>query len=200
MSNKQAKIYDFIPAQLAQTETDMWRAYYDRRPWRLFRLSLQLLQEQLAFGLPVALLNGYRMTVAAFVFKRGKQREDYRKALHWLRAFYGSVQKRLSGKWNPHEVAELELEWWIVHRHDFGPNQTAALEKALSELCSMVYHVPEAELEDYAHHRAVAMLISDANNQARAKGLPEAPNWTGVQEELELSYAALNQRLNEVAR
>lgn len=38
------RIYDFDPAVLAKMETEMWRAYYDKRVLLLFRLSLKLLQ------------------------------------------------------------------------------------------------------------------------------------------------------------
>ncbi len=199
MSNRRARIYDFEPLQVAATETAMWEAYYDRRPLKLFRLSLQLLREQMAFGPPSGLLNGYRLTKAAFVFKRGRERADYNKALPWLRAFYRSLHNRVNGQWDPVAVAALELEWWIIHRHDFGPGQTSKLEKSLCLLCATLYHVPENELDKYAEHRAIAMLLTDAGNQARVPGEPGGPDWPQIQTHLEKSYAALSDCLKQQA-
>jgi hypothetical protein len=194
---KQARIYDFDPAQLAQIETDMWRAYYDRRPLALFRLSVNLVQEQLAFNLPQAIYNAYRLTRAAFVFKRGKVRQDYLLALPWLVAFYRATQRRLNGQWDPQKVAELELEWWIIHRHDFGPGNMEKLEQAVAELNAALYHLPVAELNDYASHRAQAMLYSDAAVQAREKGLNVPYDAPRIYAELEISYNALSACLKE---
>ena len=190
------RIYDFEPFQLAQTETAMWRAYYDRRPAALFRLSLQLLREQLAFSSFLALLNSYRLTRAAFVFKRGRRREDYQQALRWLVPFYRSAHRRLAAQWSPQTVAVLELEWWIIHRHDFGPEQTDRLELALAQLCAAVYHLPTPDLTEYARHRVEAILLTDEGVRARERGLPVEPNWLTIRQALENSYAALRDRLD----
>ncbi len=195
---KQTRIYDFDPTQLAATETAMWRAYYDRRVLALFRLSVRLLQEQLTFSLPMALYNAYRLTRAAFVFKRGRGREDYRKALGWLVPFYRSAYRHLDARWNPELVADLELEWWIIHRHDFGPGQTAKLEHSLADLCAALYYIPIEELADYARHRAQAMILSDTLVQAREKGLAVEPDWLAIHTKLELSYTALSNCLKQV--
>lgn len=194
---KPARIFDFEPARLARTETAMWQAYYDRRPALLFGLGVRLLQEQLGYNPAQALFNAYRLTRAAWAFKVGRSRPEYEKALHWLVPFYTATHRRVRARWNPQEVAESELEWWIVHRHDFQPGQTANLEEALAKLCGMVYHVPESELGDYAHYRAEAMLLTDEGVRARERGEHIAPEWSAVRDFLEKSYQALSDRLNQ---
>ncbi len=193
---KQAKIYDFEPARLADIETEMWRAYYDRLVLRLFRLSIQLLREQLALSPVSSIYNAYRLTMAAFVFKRGKVREDYLKALRWLIPFYRHLHARLEALWQPEAVAESELEWWIIHRHDFGPGNTTKLEKALAELCSAVYHLPTDQTAEFAYHRSQAMLISDAGLRAREKDKSFEPDWKAIYQELNTSYTSLRQQLD----
>lgn len=194
---KNARIFDFEPDRLARTETAMWQAYYDRRPAKLFSLSVRLLQEQLGFSPAQALFNAYRLTRAAFAFKRGRSRPEYERALRWLVPFYRITHERLNARWNPQEVAESELEWWIIHRHDFEPGQTANLEKALAKLCAMVYHLPEAELADFAYYRAEAMLLTDQGVRAREKGETVTPEWLAIRELLEKSYRSLSDRLRE---
>ncbi len=194
---KTARIFDFEPVRLAQTETAMWQAYYDRRPAKLFGLSVRLLQEQLGFNPAVALYNAYRLTRAAFAFKLGQSRPEYEKALRWLVPFYQTAHRRVKARWNPQEVAESELEWWIIHRHDFQPGQTANLEKALAKLCSLVYHLPEADLVGYARYRAEAMLFTDEDVRARERGETVTPHWNVIRDNLEKSYQALSDRLNQ---
>jgi hypothetical protein len=190
-----ARIYDFDPAELADIETEMWRAYYDKRVVALFRLSLRLLREQLGFDHLQTLVGSYRLTVAAFVFKRGKTRADYRKALRWLIPFYRDACERLNGKWSPQKVAELELEWWIIHRHDFGHGNTDKLETALAELCGTLYNLPVAQLTEYAHHRAAAMLISDEGLRRKERGEPGGADWAGIRAELLACFSSLHGKL-----
>jgi lipopolysaccharide heptosyltransferase II len=192
-----ARIFDFEPERLAHTETAMWQAYYDRRPVRLFGLSVRLLQEQLGFNPMVAFYNAYRLTRAAFAFKMGRTRPEYEKALRWLVPFYRTTHHRVKARWNPLEVAESELEWWIIHRHDIQPGQTANLEKALAKLCGLVYHLPEADLAEYAHYRAEAMLLTDEGVRARERGEAVTPRWRVIREYLEKSYQALSDRLEQ---
>lgn len=194
---KTARVFDFEPKRLAHTETAMWQAYYDRRPAKLLGLSVRLLQEQLGFNPAVALYNAYRLTRAAFAFKIGRTRPDYEKALRWLVPFYKTTHRRVKARWNPVEVAESELEWWIIHRHDFQPGQTATLEKALAKLCSLVYHLPEADLAEYAHYRAEAMLLTDEGVRARERGEPVTPQWNIIRDYLEKSYRSLSGLLNQ---
>lgn len=190
------RLFDFEPARLARTETAMWQAYYDRKPAKLFRLSVRLLQEQLGYGRARAFYNAYRLTRAAFAFKVGRSRIDYEKALRWLVPFYQETHRMVKARWNPQEVAESELEWWIIHRHDFQPGQTANLEKALAKLCGLVYHLPESELSGYARYRAEAMLLTDEGVRARERGEKVTPQWSAIREYLEKSYRDLSERLN----
>lgn len=194
---KTTRIFDFEPDRLAQTETAMWEAYYDRRPAKLFSLSVRLLQEQLGFSRGQALFNAYRLTRAAFVFKRGRNRPEYEQALRWLGPFYHTTHRHLKAGWNVQTVAESELEWWIIHRHDFEPGQTANLEKALTKLCALLYELPEADLTEYSRYRAEAMLLSDQGVRARESGEPVTPDWPVIQTYLEQSYRALSDRLHQ---
>jgi heptosyltransferase-2 len=193
---KNTRIFDFEPDRLAHTETAMWQAYYDRQPAKLFRLSVQLLREQLGFSQTQALYNAYRLTMAAFVFKRGRQRLEYERALRWLVPFYRTTRRHLNARWDALEVAQSELEWWIIHRHDFEPGQTVNLEKALTKLCGLLYYLPEADLTEYARYRAEAMLLSDQGVRARESGEPVTPDWAGIQGYLAQSYQALSDRLH----
>jgi hypothetical protein len=74
------------------------------------------------------------------------------------------VAERHEESFDPTRAAELEVEWWRVHRehqHAEPRNTNDALEQALARLYSYVYSVPEAEVRVAARERALAMDHSD---------------------------------------
>src|SRR2546429_4854496 len=79
---------DFDADEVAHLETAMWRSYYDKQQVRLFNQLAELLRTQ--YNMPLIRSNrvAYHAAKAAFVFKAGKQRADYEKALPYLVNFY----------------------------------------------------------------------------------------------------------------
>src|SRR6185503_5367989 len=81
----------FDPSAIAHLETDMWRAYYDKKPVRLYFLLVEMLRKQNGMPFLQSNLNAYRAARAAIVFKEGKNRSDYRRALPYLEHYYRSL-------------------------------------------------------------------------------------------------------------
>jgi hypothetical protein len=80
-----------------------------------------------------------------------------------MRRFYGLVRLTYGEPSNPAKAAELEVDWWRVHRelqHDPGRSQDELVE-SLARLYTYLYGDPEAELRPAAAHRAKAMELSD---------------------------------------
>jgi len=88
-----AHLREFNPDEVAQLETAMWRSYYDKQRVRLFNQLSELLRTQ--YNMPLIRSNrvAYYAANAAFVFKNGKQRSGYEKALPDLLKFYQSVRE-----------------------------------------------------------------------------------------------------------
>ena len=88
-----AHLREFNPDEVAQLETAMWRSYYDKQRVRLFNQLSELLRTQ--YNMPLIRSNrvAYYAANAAFVFKNGKQRSGYEKALPDLLKFYQSIRK-----------------------------------------------------------------------------------------------------------
>ena len=64
-------------------------------------------------------------------------------------------------------AAELEVEWWRLHRaHQYGHADVGALTDALDALYSFVYGVPAGTMRLAARLRAEAMDLSDEWVQA----------------------------------
>ncbi|WP_109505485.1 hypothetical protein [Nocardioides speluncae] len=149
----------FDPVLVANRETDAWAAYY-RREWRRF-LSAAVGMVHEGFG-----MGRLRTLAGAWHVLRANQ--------HWapypdnhpdaarasMRRFYRMVDLDL----DPVRAAELEVEWWRLHRehqHD-SATSTEELVQSLVDLYAYVYDAPPATMRAAAKKRVEAMGFSDA--------------------------------------
>lgn len=180
---------EFDPDEVARLETAMWRSYYEKQRVRLFNQLSELLRTQ--YHMPLIRSNqvAYYAANAAFVFKGGKQRSDYEKALPDLIKFYTAVRRLSDIPFDVDRVARLELEWWIIHRQR-AQHQPGDLDRALAELQAEIYRVPVDRLMEHGRLRAEAMTIRDT--KAEAGGATEA-DWARINELLKQSWRSLAQ-------
>src|SRR5205085_12089234 len=93
----------------------------------------------------------------------------------------------------PERAAQLELEWWIVHR-ERKAHQPGDLARALAATAAEIYRVPAARLAGHARLRAEAMTIRD--DTAATGGVAEA-DWARIDQLLHESWRSLHQAVNE---
>lgn len=170
----------------------MWRSYYGRQRFLLFRQLSELLRTQYKLPFLRSNLVAFRAAKAAFVFKDGHSRADYEKALPDLRSFYAHIRKVSDVPFDAERAAQLELEWWIIHRQR-ASHQEGDLARALADSAAELYQVPAERLMEYARLRAEAMTIRD--NQADAGGVTEA-DWQKIDELLHASWKSLKAAVN----
>jgi hypothetical protein len=189
---RKASLRDFDPTRVAELETSMWRAYYEKREGALFRDTSVLLRTQYHMPWLRSYSVAYQAARAAFVFKRGRVRADYEMALPLLESYYESIRAVSDRSFDARQVARLELEWWIVHRqrelHD-----VADLERALEDLQAAIYAIPSDRLAEHARLRAEAMRIRD--DEAAANGVSDT-DWRHIQELLRDSWTSLSRAVN----
>lgn len=178
---------DLDGREVARLETAMWRSYYEHHPVRLFLELTRTLRSQ--FHLPFwrSTLGAYHAARAAVIFQRGRFRGDYRRALPDLDSYYVLIRRSSTIAFDPGSAASLELEWWIVHR-ERARHTPADLERALAQLQSEIYRLPEARFTEHAHARAEAMLLRDA--RAESGSLSEA-DWQRIAALLDISWTSL---------
>jgi len=181
------KMREFDPDEVARLETAMWRSYYEKEQVRLFNQLTELLRTQ--YHMPLVRSNqvAYYAANAAFVFKNGRERQDYEKALPDLIKFYAEIRKLSDIPFDVDQVARLELEWWIIHRQR-TEHKPGDLEKALAELQAEIYRVPLERMIEHGRLRAEAMTIRDT--KAEAGGVSEA-DWARINELLKESWRSL---------
>lgn len=183
-----AHLKEFDPDEVARLETAMWRSYYERQRLRLFKELSELLRTQ--YNMPLVRSNqvAYYAANAAFVFKKGKQRPDYEKALPDLVRFYQSIRKMSDIPFDVDRAARLELEWWIIHR-ERAKHAPGELERALADLQAEIYGIPVERLMEHGRLRAEAMTIRDT--KAETGGVTEA-DWAKIDELLHQSWRSLS--------
>ena len=186
---RKAKLREFDPDEVARLETAMWRSYYEKQRVRLFNEATELLRTQYHMTPVKSNLVAYYAANAAFVFKEGKQRSDYEKALPDLIKFYGSLHNMSDIDFDVVKVSKLELEWWIIHRQR-AQHPPGDLDKALAELQAAIYNVPVERLMEHGRLRAEAMTIRDT--KAEQGGVTEA-DWARINELLRGSWRSLAQ-------
>jgi len=181
------KMREFDPDEVARLETAMWRSYYEKEQVRLFNQLAELLRTQ--YHMPLVRSNqvAYYAANAAFVFKQGRERQDYEKALPDLIKFYAEIRKLSDIPFDVDRVARLELEWWIIHRQR-TEHKPGDLEKALAELQAEIYRVPLERMIEHGRLRAEAMTIRDTKAEA---GRVSEADWTRINELLKESWRSL---------
>ncbi|GAB3904828.1 hypothetical protein GCM10028803_34810 [Larkinella knui] len=177
----------FDAREVARLEADMWRSYYDRRPAKLFFQLADVMRSQ--YGAPFwrSFAIAYRAGKAAFVFKDGRNRAEYKKVLPQLEQYFGYLNNLSKTPFDVQKAARIELEWWIVRR-ERNRHPPAEWERLLAEEAGLLYHLPAEGFQPYAKYRTEAMLYRDARNAHM-----EESDWLHVRQLLDQSWTAFHQ-------
>jgi len=92
-------------------------------------------------------------------------------------------------------AAQLEINWWSVHRKLFGNAENQKLVDALANLYVEAYGVDSPKLKEAAQQRAMGMLYSDLwVNEGKVK---DSPLLTKEEEALYNSYTLLKEAIGQ---
>jgi hypothetical protein len=193
LAPRQTSLRAFDAQEVARLETAMWRSYYDKERLALFGQLAELLRQQ--YRLPLLRSNAvaFQAAKAAFVFKEGRGRSDYEKALPNLVKYYSAIRAVSDIAFDVDQVAKLELEWWIIHR-ERNKYSRADLDRSLAELPAALYQMPVEKFAEHARLRAEAMLIRD---QKAEQGGVSDTDWQRIDELLQASWQSLHHAVNQ---
>jgi hypothetical protein len=186
---RRVDLRSFDPVEVGRAETAMWRSYYEKRPVRLFWQLASDLRAQFHTGFARSVASAYRASKAAFVFKDGRSRADYMRALPDLQRYYASIDDIAAERFDASVVARTELEWWIIRRERDRHTMDEWAQLIATEGAEM-YHVPAAQLADYARLRVEAMVLRDE----KGAGITEE-DWRTIAGILERSWQALSRAI-----
>ena len=153
----------FDPQTVGRLESQAWVAYYRRRWLDFVRAGIAV--GRLTFGLswPATLRCSWLILRANQLWAPFPD-NDPEAARRVMERFYRIVQRWTAEPFDPTVAAELEVQWWSVHRrnqHIGDGSYDEALADALARLYAHVYGVPEASVRCAAEQRALAMRHSD---------------------------------------
>jgi hypothetical protein len=158
------RLRSFDPVRLADLEYRAWVGYYLRRWPQVLAAMVGLVR--MAFG-----MDWYRTLYGAWLMLRASQLwaplpdNDPEGARACMRRFYALVRLCYGEPANPAKAAELEVEWWRVHREARRSPDSAEpaveLVDSVTRLYSFLYAEPEAAVRPAAVERVRAMDLSD---------------------------------------
>jgi hypothetical protein len=181
----------FDPRRVASLECAAWVAYY-RREWVRF-LRSAVLGTRHTFGMSwPATLWGAWLVLRAIQLWAPDPDNDPAGARRAMERFYRLLADRQGETFDPAYAAELEVEWWRVHRelqNDGSQPDNGPLVDALAALYAYAYGVPESAVRVAAEQRALAMSQSDRWVDAGCD--PSSPLLDEERAALVRSYAGL---------
>jgi hypothetical protein len=157
-------LWSFDPARVAGLEYRAWVGYYQHNwPGALMAFTGLI---RMGFG-----MNWHRTLHAAWLALRAIQAwapipdNDPDGARARMRRFYALVKLSHGAPASPAKAAELEVDWWRVHRqvqYATAPGVTTDdLVESVTRLYCYLFGEPEAQVRPAAVHRVRAMGLSD---------------------------------------
>jgi hypothetical protein len=153
----------FDPRKVGSLECDAWVAYYRREWLKFLRAAILLTRHTFALPWPET-IRGAWLVLRANQLWAPFPDNDPAGARRAMERFYRLVARRHAERFDPATAAELEVEWWRVHRehqHEGGSEERDSLVAALATLYAYVYGVPQDDVRVAAEQRALAMDHSD---------------------------------------
>jgi len=164
-----SQLRTFDPVRLGDLEYRAWVGYYLRR-WPQVLIALVGLV-RVGFGMDWRrTLHGAWLVLRAAQLWAPYPNNDPSGARACMQRFFTLVSHAYDEPADPAKAAELEVEWWRVHREvqyrddpppidDAEPSEE--LVQSLTRLYCYLYREPETALRPAAVHRARAMDLSD---------------------------------------
>ncbi len=168
----------FNATALAQSETRMWKAYYDRDLLRLRGELRRMLREQFGLSRYRTWQVSARLATASLSFARSGDGQAA-EVLRDLTEAYRGIQAATGLDFDPAEAARAELGWWAARRTP-GENQPEQVGARIEALYAILYGHTNALIAQAALLRAEAAHVRDTRS-----------DWPEVERLLEQSYRSL---------
>lgn len=187
-------IRHFDPRKLAHYEKENYVAYYQKDWPRLLRVSVGMVKQSFGLTWLQAAYAAYLVARAEIAFAPFPD-NDIPKAEAFMRRFYQYIKNIHREDFDVSRAAQLELNWWSVHRKLFGNADNAELVTAVQNLYAEAYGLDSARVREPAALRAQGMLCSDlwVNGGKRS----DDPLLDQEEEALYQGYLALKHAINQ---
>lgn len=179
------------PDRVAYFEAAGWKAYYDRKWFKMLRLIVLLCQQQFHIPFPMSLAAAYYTTRASFAWVPVEH--DERKVLRYLEKFY-AVARRYSGlRYDVKRVAALELQYFEVHRRLSGKEEKEEFLQALIALHCAIFGLTPEQARESAEWRLLAANIVDLITSRTSTDIEQ--DWRKLEGYLLKAYSSIAHEL-----
>jgi hypothetical protein len=176
---------DYLKA--AEIETEMWRSYYNHQFLRLAWQLLIFMRNVFQCGWILAIRLAWHGGMAAMIYRRHKGHENYLRVLKSLVKFYKIGSDHALAPFDYHKAAQLELEWWDIHR--YPKKYDKSLEQSIAKAAGVVYACKPEVLKKYAVYRAeAAEMLTHEGDQHAVKN-----DWPQIENILQQTWYSFNQ-------
>jgi hypothetical protein len=186
---RHADLARFDPNALGLREMLMWRHYYEKRYFALFRDIYDASRRQYGFS-P---LDSVRMAVAAasaaHSFQSSGSRAEAEAALPGLQTYFQILGRATAAPFEVEDAARTELAWWQARREAVPPEQYGLI---IAHVASLIYGVDDDDVRESGMLRAQAMAFRDAHD-ANMSG----DDWSEIADQLKQAYRLLKRALNQ---
>lgn len=182
--SKDLRQFDY--QKVAKLDSDMWRAYYNHQFFKLFLLLIRLMRTQFQFGHFLALRTAYYAGIAATDYRIRRGHENMARVEKRLIKFYQVISANSKEPFDYKKAAEIELEWWNIHRYPKRYKKT--LEVSLAEGAAIIYNGKTKDFLEYGRLRAEAMILRDQMGDVQKV----EPNWKKIESLLTTSWRSLH--------
>lgn len=186
-----AKTFRFNPQRVAYFEAAGWKAYYDRKWFKILRLLVALCQEEFHIPFPMSLLAAYYTTRASVAWV--PVNHDEQKVLAFLEKFYALAGRYSGLKFDVAKVAALELCYFEVHRRLVEATDKSEFVQVLVELHSALFGLPPEQLRESAELRVRAADAVDRITSKRSTDVEG--DWKRLEDDLRQCYRSIQRQL-----
>ncbi len=173
------------PVKVATAEVRMWRVYY-AKDYVAFRQELEnFLRSQFNISDTDANYIGEPLTSAIVKFEAIES--NYESVVFpYIELAYSRLKQKLGIRFDPKEVAEAELDWWVARR-TLGEDSVDDVGRLITRLYVLLFGEDKPEFGRAGLFRAQAAHLRDKGGKLC--------NWDVVEKLLHKSYQALKEGL-----
>lgn len=140
----------------------------------------------------MSLLAAYYITRASIAWAPAQP--DAIKTLSYLEKFYRLARRYSDLSFDPARAAQLELQYWVVHRRLTGQSDQSDFVDALAALRSEIFGLSLAQTRVSAEQRVLAAKTVDRITSGASTDIEG--DWARIQGELQACYQSIRHELD----
>jgi hypothetical protein len=115
MKKTNLNLFDY--ENVAKADADMWRSYYNHQFFKMFLQLFKVLKAQIRLDWFKTFRMAYYSSAAAADYRIKRGHENSKRVTKYIAKFYKVISDNSKESFDCQKAAELEYEWWDIHRY-----------------------------------------------------------------------------------